>query len=53
MLLRPGAIHASHVSHAATADGESWSWLVLVALIVLGAVSGLLWAKAYDDDEEG
>lgn len=57
MFLRPGAIHASHAGHG-SGGFEPWAFIGLLALIVLGAVSGMLWAKAYredvtDDDEEG
>lgn len=49
-MLRPGAIHGCH---AGAAESDPWSWIVLAALLLLGALSGLLWAKAYDDDEDG
>lgn len=62
MFLRPGTVHAGHVDRASEAGNEIefWAVLGLLALIVLGAFSGMLWAKAYgerhpvgDDDEEG
>ena len=49
MLLKPSAIHAAHAT--SSGDGDGMSVLALIALMVLAALSGMLWAKAYDEED--